>query len=473
MISNKSGPEQKKGFPGGFLLFVVAIILIILTVQTLTADKLAKVSFSYQLEHLVNLDLLKPDANRKIAQNDNLVTFTARFRDQETQEGIDRFNYLTLLNQKHELSSDESNLANELNSSEKNVIKSAEWFLYLSGINAADFPYTVISSAYDDDNRHNSIVITKISKRDGINLKEIKEKFVWIKHNPTAENAKEMQKDLGSLIEDFRSSNVGIGDESTKEELNNLNQYIGSIEDKTPLSQRITVFSNALNQLSSLTQQVMKNEKGASLLTLRPVRTYLDLIDKYNVLLKDISKNTALLNNARKKVASFFWFFQDKEVSTNVLEKQDSEAYSHWYIGAKKEWENFANNKGLSIKAPDQPRNLVLEKLFKSQEPSPNYFNYLFTLVPIVVVGLLLYYLFSRQMKGVGSSAFNFGKSPARLLTKESNKVTFKDVAGADEAKEELEEIVEFLKDPQKFTALGARIPKGVLLVGPPGTGKT
>jgi cell division protease FtsH len=76
-------------------------------------------------------------------------------------------------------------------------------------------------------------------------------------------------------------------------------------------------------------------------------------------------------------------------------------------------------------------------------------------------------------MKGVGNSAMNFGKSPAKMLTKERNKVTFKDVAGCEEAKEELQEIVDFLKDPSKFTALGARIPKGVLMVGAPGTGKT
>jgi cell division protease FtsH len=76
----------------------------------------------------------------------------------------------------------------------------------------------------------------------------------------------------------------------------------------------------------------------------------------------------------------------------------------------------------------------------------------------VILVVLLLYFVFSRQMKGVGSSAMNFGKSPAKLLTKEKNKITFKDVAGCDEAKEELQEIVDF-QDPTKSTALGARYP--------------
>ena len=91
----------------------------------------------------------------------------------------------------------------------------------------------------------------------------------------------------------------------------------------------------------------------------------------------------------------------------------------------------------------------------------------------MLLVVLVLYFIFARQMKGVGTNAMNFGKSPAKLMTKGSNKVTFKDVAGVDEAIEELEEIVDFLKSPQKFTALGGRIPKGVLCIGPPGTGKT
>src|ERR687886_512050 len=87
---------------------------------------------------------------------------------------------------------------------------------------------------------------------------------------------------------------------------------------------------------------------------------------------------------------------------------------------------------------------------------------------------LIGFYLFLfKQMQAGGAKAFSFGKSKAKLLTGDTPKVTFADVAGADEAKFELQEIIEFLKDPQKFTKLGGRLPKGVLLVGPPGTGKT
>jgi len=89
----------------------------------------------------------------------------------------------------------------------------------------------------------------------------------------------------------------------------------------------------------------------------------------------------------------------------------------------------------------------------------------------IVIVGLWFFFL--RQLQAGGNRAFSFGKSRAKLLSGDTPKVTFADVAGADEAKVELQEIIEFLKDPQKFTRLGGRLPKGALLVGPPGTGKT
>ncbi len=92
--------------------------------------------------------------------------------------------------------------------------------------------------------------------------------------------------------------------------------------------------------------------------------------------------------------------------------------------------------------------------------------------LPIVVL-IVLFLLFIRQMQSGSGKAMSFGKSKARLTNESQNKVTFADVAGADESKQDLEEIVQFLKDPKKFTRLGGRIPKGVLLMGPPGTGKT
>jgi len=94
------------------------------------------------------------------------------------------------------------------------------------------------------------------------------------------------------------------------------------------------------------------------------------------------------------------------------------------------------------------------------------------TIIPFVILFFFIIFLLN-QAQGGGSRVMNFGKSKARLYSEDKNKVRFRDVAGADEEKQELEEIVEFLKDPKRFSALGARIPKGVLLVGPPGTGKT
>jgi len=106
-----------------------------------------------------------------------------------------------------------------------------------------------------------------------------------------------------------------------------------------------------------------------------------------------------------------------------------------------------------------------------SQKPS-KMMSILIAWLPFIVL-LFFWFFMMRGMQGSGSKVFSFGKSRAKLLTKDENKVTFKDVAGIDEAKEEVQEIIEFLKDPKKFTKLGGKIPKGVLLIGPPGTGKT
>jgi len=108
----------------------------------------------------------------------------------------------------------------------------------------------------------------------------------------------------------------------------------------------------------------------------------------------------------------------------------------------------------------------------KAEEAGANWVGYLISILPwILIIGL--WFFFFRQMQAGGSKAFSFGKSRAKLLTGDTPQVTFSDVAGAEEAKEDLKEIIEFLKDPAKFRRLGGRLPKGALLVGPPGTGKT
>ncbi|MGH7545273.1 MAG: ATP-dependent metallopeptidase FtsH/Yme1/Tma family protein, partial [Gemmatimonadota bacterium] len=110
--------------------------------------------------------------------------------------------------------------------------------------------------------------------------------------------------------------------------------------------------------------------------------------------------------------------------------------------------------------------------VIRAEEAQTSWLVYVLNIAPFVLIFLLFLFLM-RQMQAGGARAFSFGKSKAKLLTGDTPKLTFADVAGCDEAKEELREIIDFLKDPSKFVRLGGRLPKGALLVGPPGTGKT
>ncbi|UFJ40558.1 ATP-dependent zinc metalloprotease FtsH [Brevibacillus humidisoli] len=115
---------------------------------------------------------------------------------------------------------------------------------------------------------------------------------------------------------------------------------------------------------------------------------------------------------------------------------------------------------------------IIEDVVIERQEGNNIWLTFLTSIIPIVIIFILFFFLFN-QAQGGGNRVMNFGKSRAKLYNDEKKRVTFEDVAGADEEKAELVEVVEFLKDPRKFAAVGARIPKGVLLVGPPGTGKT
>lgn len=470
MSSENKKPDGRKGIPGGFFIFLIAAVLAIFSIQNLSSQKTAKVGFSHQTEHLVNLDLLQKDDSRKIALNDNLVTFTGKFKDRLTDEAKNRFRYLDLLYQNHELSERKQILEKEIGSLRQGVRDSADWFLHLSGTPVPQSGYKVVDPIYDSASRENAVVLKSISSRNVLSLKDLESRYAALSTQSSPAALSSFGKDLLMLIQGFRSPSLGIGNESLKQTLRETEHEILAVQGKEG---QLSTYGSALATLSKIVSTLDQDDQGVRLNDLRAVRNYKTEISEYTTVTDELEKNETLLDKARQQVAGSVWFFNDEELSTRALEKKDPELYNHWFLQAKEEWENFPANKGAIFKAPDQPRNAVLEKTFKSEEPSPNYLSYLLPLLPLLVIILLLYFGFSRQMKGVGTSAINFGKSPARLLTKERNKVTFKDVAGCDEAKEELQEIVDFLKDPGKFTSLGARIPKGVLCIGAPGTGKT
>jgi cell division protease FtsH len=471
---DKMKPDSKRGFPGILLLFIVGLI-VLLAFQNISDSKVANVSFSHQLEHLVNLDLLDPTQNKKTALNDSLVTFHGMFRENLTEVGKERYRYLSLLFMHYEFLGQRGLLSQELSEIQAKVYSSSRLLLQVIGMKLSDRGYEVIPKGLDSPDRSNAVMIKPEESKlwSGPSFFEIKRELE--NTSPTDRGSlSRIESSLLAVVQELRSSEIGIGNESMKRVLREAQAGLEKISSSEySFSEKHAGLSRVVAQVSGLISELTTTHEGVKFYELRSVRSYLESIEKYNGLIGDAEKNTAQLDKARQKVANVVWFFNDREISTKALEKKSAEEYGQWFAQSEKEWSAFQENKGLAFKAPDQPRNLLLEKTFKSEEPAPNYLNYIFTFLPIVLVAVLLYFIFSRQMKGGASSAMNFGKSPAKMITKGSQRVTFDDVAGIDEAKEELEELVECLKDPKKFTSLGARIPKGVLLVGAPGTGKT
>lgn len=468
-------PDLKKGFSGGFIWFLMGAFFLALMVQNFVETKRANVSFSYQLEHLVNLQLIQPEDSRKTAANDNLVTFSGRFRDRLTDDGKNRYKFLELLNSNINLKNEIQAFDAEIENQKGDIITSSDLFLRLAGISLPANGYPVVEAAYDSaDGQDHSVTITKLSAKPIVNIPQLKSKLSTLNAQSSEQEVSAFGQSLIDLIHQFRGTQVGIGNEAIKQQLRKMDSDVTTVNapgTKTEL--RLAQYENALNQFDDIVAQLTTKEGNATLTQLRSVRNYRDTLEEFNQLNLQLEDNTAQLEKARKAVAQTIWFFKNKEISTNALERVDPEEYNHWFLNAQEEWKNFNTNRGGVFRAPDQPLNEVLEKKFKSEEPTPNYMNLLMTLLPVILVILVLYFLFSRQMKGVGNNALNFGKSPAKLMQKGAHKVTFKDVAGIDEAIEELTEIVEFLKNPKKFTSLGGHIPKGVLCIGPPGTGKT
>lgn len=475
-MSDDNKQDFKKGFSNSFIWFLLAAFLLSLMVQNLIDTKFAKVSFSYQLEHLVNLQLLQPEESRKIALNDNLATFSGKFRDRLTEEGKNRFKYLDLLNANHTLASEKERIEKDLPSLQNKVTSSAETFLLLTGQEIPKSGYVVLEDLTGTSPVHDAVVIKALPKINNQNLANLKIKLETLKANPTENLVLDFGASLSEVLAGFKSPALGIGNEAVKASLKTVDAEFAKANalPKSSLEPIIASYTASFNGLEEIANDLNKEENGVRLAKLRSVRNYKEALDEFNQLSLKIEDNQVLLDKARLAVSNVIWYFNNQELSTRALEKEDHEKFNQWFLNAQEEFENFDHNKGGIFKAPDQPLNKVLEKTFKSEEPALNYFSYFFTFLPALLVLGVLYFIFTRQMKGVGSSAMSFGKSPAKLsIQKGPNKITFKDVAGADEAIEELQEIVEFLKSPQKFTSLGGRIPKGVLCIGPPGTGKT
>ena len=175
--------------------------------------------------------------------------------------------------------------------------------------------------------------------------------------------------------------------------------------------------------------------------------------------------NTQQLSENTLTYTDFLAMVDDERVVEVTLQGQEltvidiDQKRFKLYVPQDDELIKTLRQKGVAIKA-------------KPPSESPWYMSVLVSWFPmIVLIGIWIFFM--RQMQAGGGKALSFGKSRARLMSDQQEKVTFEDVAGIDEAKEELGEVVEFLRDPKKFTRLGGRIPKGVLLTGPPGTGKT
>ncbi|PCI75888.1 cell division protein FtsH [Candidatus Aerophobetes bacterium] len=492
--NNEQDPNKKKGFSRNFFFILIAAFFLILTMQSLSSSKGSKVSFSHQVEHLVNLDFLKKGHSEKTAQNDNLVTFRGRFKDSITQESKNRYRFLELLNTRNTLIASKSNLSEQLETQQERVFHSAGQFLSIVGEQLPKEGFVVVSRYYNTQARENAVILKSLPQYSGASLAKVGQDLNSLssKATLTQDEVNSLGSDIHGVLQSLRSPSVGIGSGSAKLELSKLSKKLTALNANIAMKSRelklialdsntsmkprelMSSYSEIVASLSSLVKGLMKETGGVKLAGLRSVRNYLVDVEQYSKVVVAQSDNQLQVAKTSKAVESVTWFFNDQEMSTKTLMTQSPENYALWFTSASKEWGDFAENQGLPFKAPDQSRNNVLDKTFTSRENSPNYFSYLFfTILPVFFVIMLLYFVFSKQMKGGSGGAMNFGKSPAKMLNQSSNKVLFGDVAGVVEAKEELEEVVEFLRDPTKFTALGAKIPKGVLLIGPPGTGKT
>lgn len=472
MPAENKSQDPKKGVPRSLLFFLAVTLLAVFGVQSYSQQSSADIFYSFQVEHLANLDLLRASDSRKAASKQNLVTFSGRLKKTLEPGSEKRFQYLKLLNQHFDLTTSQADLVESSQATRKDVLSAANYYLNLTGSDAIEKRWMVKSSNSEAPEEFPPIALSESIDRTLIPLSSVQDLARQLQSDrASARLAVAFKSGARDFLVQLQSPVLGLCG-TAKERVKQLQRETEALNtgDLPPFCQRAMTLTE---QLELLMQDLGSWRGTGRLASTRAVRDYEQQWTQWGELQQRVLINRALLGKARQSVRDVTWFFNDKELSTRTLEKQSGETYSQWFADAKGVYDTFNDSQGAYFKAFAQPRNEVLDRTFKSEEPTTNYTGLFVTVFPVLAVLFLLYMAFSKQMRGMGSNALTFGKSPAKLLQRGKNRVTFRDVAGIEEAKEELQEVVDFLKDPKRFTSLGAQIPKGILCVGPPGTGKT
>ncbi|NDD99303.1 hypothetical protein EB008_03285, partial [bacterium] len=437
--------ESKKGFGGGFFLLILGAIFMMLTLQNLSEKKTSSIAFNYQVEHLLNLGLIDPNYSFKTPESDHMVTFRGKFHDTLDTNSKDRYAYLKLLKSEIDQYQTYQTASNDLDKTGQEVRDVANVFLEISGVPLTEKGYTVVGKSYDlkDSNvpckfqRINGIVIRTPPKVQNKTYQQIESSFL------NGGNEERLRGELDQIIDTLLSPQISIYHKGIRSSLKGAKSL---------------ALPDALLAVKSTIEDLNKEEQDLRLLQTRSVRNYKHLLAEWRLDVQNLSETQEKLDGLRAKVKDITWYFNDLPMSTFKLEeaaRSNPDQYARWYNQARSEWDAFEMNRGSSFIVYSQQRNTVLDTTFKTEEPTPGYINYIFTLMPLILIITLLYFIFSRQMKGVGGGAMSFGKSPAKLLTPSLDRITFSDVAGIDEVREELIEVVDFLKDSSKYVKLG------------------